>query len=235
MAAEDRARTLARLAGEIAGLPPRWSVGGSLEAPVLAELARLAGQRRLRVSAETGAGASTLLLSHASDRHVVFSVGSEARLEPIRESPLLRRESVAFVEGPTQETLPRHRFDEPLQLVLLDGPHAYPFPDLEYYYFYPHIQAGGLLVLDDIHIPTLHNLFAFLREDEMFRQLGVVGKTAFFERTPAPSFPALGDDWERQAYNRRRFPVELVDFTGRLAAPARKALGRLRKVLGSGR
>lgn len=234
MVPEDRASALSRLAREIAALPPQWSIGGSLDGPTLERLAQLVAPRRLRASAETGAGASTLLLSHSSERHLVFSLGRDRRLDPIRESPLLRRESVTFVDGPTQETLPRYRFDQPLQLVLLDGPHSYPLPDLEYYLLYPHIEAGGLLVLDDIHIPTLHNLFAFLREDEMFRLLCVVGRTAFFERTEAPVFPALGDDWEGQAYNARRFPLRL-DSGGNVVSPVGRALRRLRRLLLTGR
>jgi len=231
VAQQGRALSLARLAREVAALPSGFSLGGSLDPAVLDRLAALAAARDVAASVETGAGASTLLLSHASRSHTVFTVaGADGRLEPVRRSPLLRSDAVTFVEGPTQRTLPAHRFDAPLQLVLLDGPHAYPFPDLEYYYLYPHLDPGGLLVLDDIHIPTLHNLFRFLREDAMFRLVAAVGKTAFFERTAAAAFPALGDDWERQAYNRARFPLEL-DARGRELHPLGRLLRRARRAI----
>jgi len=61
----------------------------------------------------------------------------------VQASSLLNPGAVRFVEGPTQKTLPRYTFEAKLQAVLLDGPHAYPFPDLEYFYFYPHIERGG--------------------------------------------------------------------------------------------
>ena len=115
---------------------------------------------------------------------------------------MLRPNVVTFVEGPTQVTLPAHRFTEKLQLVLLDGPHAYPFPDLEYYYLYPHLDVGALFILDDIHIPTVHNLFQFLRQDAMFELDEVVERTAFFTRTNAPVFDPVGDGWQEQNYNR---------------------------------
>ncbi|MCL4854078.1 MAG: hypothetical protein KJZ78_22190 [Bryobacteraceae bacterium] len=87
--------------------------------------------------------------------------------------------------------------------MVIDGPHAYPFPDLEYYYLYPHLDTGALLVLDDIHIRSINNLFQFLRSDEMFRLDEVVKTTAFFIRTGAPTFDPLADGWRQQRYNAR--------------------------------
>jgi hypothetical protein len=49
-----------------------------------------------------------------------------------RNSPLFRPEAVTYIEGPTQKTLPRHTFANEVQIALIDGPHGYPFPDLEY-------------------------------------------------------------------------------------------------------
>jgi hypothetical protein len=92
-----------------------------------------------------------------------------------------------------------------LQLALIDGPHGYPFPDMEYYYLYPHLDEGALLIIDDIHIATIGHLFDFLKEDEMFRLIEVVDKTAFFERTAAPIFDPYQDGWWMQNYNTRRF------------------------------
>jgi hypothetical protein len=106
-----------------------------------------------------------------------------------------------------------HTFTEPLQLVFIDGPHGFPFPDMEYWKLYPHIEPGGLLVLDDIHIPTIRHLFNFLREDAMWTLIETVGKTAFFERTNAPTFSPVEDGWWLQNYNTRRFPVPYENIT----------------------
>jgi hypothetical protein len=59
------------------------------------------------------------------------------------------------------------------------------------------------LVLDDIHIPTVHNLFRFLRRDALFKPGKVVRKTAFFKRTSAQTFDPFGDGWWQQKYNAR--------------------------------
>jgi hypothetical protein len=188
----------------ISEVAPGLHNAGTFSPRTFEAIARAAGKRQIRNSAETGSGASTLLFSHLSQRHTVFALdGGSGSIAGVRRSPLLRPNVVAFVEGPTQATLPHHRFTEKLQLVLIDGPHGYPFPDLEYYFLYPHIDTGALLILDDIHIRSVHNLFEFLRRDAMFELDEVVQTTAFFTRTTAPTFDPFGDGWWQQNYNAR--------------------------------
>lgn len=191
------------LVRSIAEIAPGLHTAGTLSGRVLEAIARHAGRRRILRSAETGCGASTLLLSHLSPEHTVFAFdGGSGSIANVLRSPLFRRESVTIIDGPTQRTLPAHRFAGDLQLALIDGPHAYPFPDLEYYFLYPHLSAGALLVVDDIQIRTVHHLFEFLSADAMFRPVEVEGSTAFFERTDAPAFDPYGDNWSGQNYNR---------------------------------
>src|SRR4029453_15202589 len=97
---------------------------------------------------------------------------------------------------------------ESLAPRFLRGPQGFPFPNMEYWKLYPHLEPGGLLIIDDIHIPTIRQMFEFLREDPMFTLLETVGKTAFFERTTAPTFSPVQDGWWLQDYNTRRFPVQ---------------------------
>jgi len=90
-----------------------------------------------------------------------------------------------------------------VQLALIDGPHGYPFPDLEYYYFYPLIVPGGLLLLDDIKIPSVRRMFDIIRADDMFDLLEIVDRnTAFFRRSKAPLLDPQSDSWWLQGYNR---------------------------------
>jgi len=160
--------------------------------------------RKIRYSAETGSGATTLLMSHLSEHHWVFALDDgNGSVANVKQSSLLRADHVDFVEGPTQCTLPQFRFTEKLQFALIDGPHAYPFPDLEYYYLYPHLESGALLVIDDIHIRSVQNLFKFLRCDSMFHLEEVIGSTAIFTRTDTPTFDPRGDGWWLQGYNRK--------------------------------
>jgi methyltransferase family protein len=191
---------------EIIAAAPSLHKAGTFSTLVLRAIAHHASQRPISASAETGSGASTLLFSHLSRHHTVFAVedGTDS-IRAVQRSPLLRPNVVTFVEGPTQLTLPSYRFVEKLQLVLIDGPHAYPFPDLEYYYLYEHLDEHALLILDDIHIRSINNLFDFLHADDMFDLQEVVETTAFFRRTAAATFSRVGDGWWLQGYNRRDF------------------------------
>lgn len=190
-------------------LPAAWPFAGSLAPRVLERLAHHAASGRIAHSAETGTGKSTLLLSHVSAQHVVFALddrGHGDSLDSVRGSPLLRGETVEFVVGPSQATLPAHRFARPLDVALIDGAHAFPFPHLDYYFLYPHLAAGALLVVDDVHLRAVNDLFRFLRTDSMFTLLEVERTTAFFRRTDAPLFDPFGDGWWLQPYSRRVWP-----------------------------
>jgi len=120
------------------------------------------------------------------------------------------------VLGPTQITLKNYVFTEPIDFAFLDGPHGYPFVELEYYFVYPHLRSGGLLILDDIHIPTIFRMFEFLKEDKMFALNSVVENTAVFLRTDTETLNPLHDGWWLQEFNKKRFPV--VYQSGELSA-----------------
>jgi hypothetical protein len=209
---EAQNEDLEQVAAEIGRIPADWHTAGSLDVVVLRAILKHVGNRQVSHSLETGSGKSTLLFSHLSQDHVVFALELHGKwrnnsITGVRESPLFKSESVTFIEGPTQLTLPRYEFKHQVQIALLDGPHGYPFPDLEYYYVYPQLEQDALLVVDDIHVPTIRNLFEFLQDDEMFRLVEIVENAAFFRRTSAPTFDPLMDGWWLQKYNKQRFPI----------------------------
>ncbi len=207
-----RAGSLSDRIAEYERSPPEHRAG-TVDANVLQVLEDLAPQP-LHWSMETGCGKTTILLSILSDNHHVFAYDDRAEerssVAYYSNCPMFRSDRTTLIPGPTQQTLPAFSFTQPVDLALLDGPHAYPYPELEYYYVYQRLRAGALLVVDDIHIPTVHRLFTFLREDEMFRVAHVERTTAFLVRTTAPVFFPLGDGWEFQAFNTARFPVNLT-------------------------
>ncbi len=194
----------ADLIEEIVASSRNLHAGGVLSPRVLRALCRHLTSRQVRHSVETGSGASTLVFSHLSRSHFVFACdGGSGSITRVRASPLFNAATTTFVEGPTQRTLPAHSFQGPIQAALLDGPHAFPFPALEYFYLYPHLEPGALLIVDDIHIRSMQDFFRFLRADEMVDLIEVLDRTAFFRRTAAPTFNPLGDGWWMQGYNRR--------------------------------
>lgn len=231
------------LIDRIAELPPRWHDAGSVSRKVLCGIAQYAEQiRPIKHSAETGSGKTTLLFSHLSAHHLVFARDIGRSVSQTKDSPILNAQNVTFVEGPTQITLPNYRFTHKIQIALIDGPHGYPFPDLEYYYFYPLIETRGLLLLDDIQIPSIGRMFDIINSDDMFNLLEIVGYMAIFERSEAPLIDAHSDSWWLQGYNRAHYeeisgqkcsPLQfLIDITPKplrrmIPARVKEMLGRL--------
>ncbi len=182
--------------------------GHAFSTTTLREVERLL-PRKVERTAETGCGKSTILFSNISSDHRVFAIddqrhGEESSVRFFEVCPLSIPENVTFVFGPTQKTLPTYHQHEAYDIVLLDGPHGYPFPELEYLFLYPHVKKGGLLIVDDVLIPTIGRLADFLAEDEMWDVVGLVEGTAIFRRTEADTFDPTGDGWWAQRYNRRR-------------------------------
>lgn len=188
---------------EIETFPPDWHKAGTMYPGLLKAIIKHCSGREISCSMETGSGVSTIVFSHLSSNHTVFAVEyGNGSITNVKKSPLFNSDTTVFVEGPTQKTLPDYKFKEKLQVALIDGPHGYPFPDLEYYYIYPNLDVDALLIIDDIHIPTIHNMFEFIKADEMFEFLEIVGNTAFFRRTDAEMFPPTIDGWWMQNYNK---------------------------------
>lgn len=167
-----------------------------------AVLAGLLHRGPFRSSAETGCGGSTIVLSQVSNSHTAFAINGEDRtIDELGKHSDLRRANVVFVEGESKDTLPVHLFKGELDLVLLDGPHAYPLPQVEFAYLFPWIKAGGWLVIDDLQIPSVHELHDFLKKESALALEEVLVRTAFYRRV---GVSARGPDgWEKQGINRR--------------------------------
>ena len=198
-------RSIATVKKIIEEVSPSFHASGSLYPDVLWKIYEEHQAVGARISMETGCGLSTLVLSNLSDRHTAFTLPHGDSLHNTQNHPYLRSAATKFVIGPSQVMVPKWQFSEPLDFALIDGPHAYPFPDLEYYFIYPHIRTGGVLVIDDIHIPTITRLYEFIRDDEMWEHQGDARTTAFFRRTASPVFDPFGDNWPGQRFNRRHF------------------------------
>ena len=196
-------RSLDAVVRKINALPEDWHGCGSMVPEVIHAIAEhVSCLGDVRRTAETGSGKTTVLFSHLSPHHTVFALDCARSVSCVRESALCRIEAVHLVDGPTQLTLPRYEFTEPLQVALIDGPHGYPFPDLEYYYLYPHIAPGGLLLIDDTNIPSIGRMRDIIAADDMFEPIDTVADTAFLRRTTAPLFDPLGDGWWLQSFNK---------------------------------
>ena len=216
-------KTISEVIERIAELPADWHGAGSVDRNVLRAIARHAETiGPIRHSMETGSGNDAFVFTLIGRSSCIRAEGGKS-ITRVRESPLFRTDAVTYVEGPTQRTLPTYQFPNQVQIALIDGPHGYPFPDSEYYYFYPIIETGRLLLVDDIPIPTIARMFEIIKSDDMFELREVVnGNMAIFRRTSSPLIDPYGDDWWLQGYNRSHYGKVLKGNAGR--SPVRRAL-----------
>jgi hypothetical protein len=200
-------QNIAELIDQLETLPADWHGAGTVDTTGLRAIAKYAETiGPISHSVETGSGKTTLLFSHLSADHRVFAVDMGNSISQVRKSPLFRSENVTYVEGPTQVTLPGYPLPDKVQIALIDGPHGYPFPDLEYFYFYPIIETGGLLLVDDIPIPSIGRMFEIIKADDMFDLVEIVNNNlAVFRRTHEEMIDPHSDSWWLQGYNRAHY------------------------------
>jgi hypothetical protein len=112
---------------------------------------------------ETGAGVSTVLFAMKRAHHVCVAPDGEeiARIEEFCDAHHVPRDRLTFEVDFSERVLPRLQIDG-LDLVLIDGAHAFPIPFLDWYYAAARLRVGGLLLVDDTQLWTGHTLKTFL-------------------------------------------------------------------------
>jgi len=145
---------------------------------------------------ETGAGASTIVFAARGAEHEAVTPSAE-EAERIRAECAHRTistERVRFHVGSSHQVLPAWS-PRPLDLVLVDGAHGFPYPILDWWWLAPHVRVGGTMLLDDAYMPPVAALVDALRADPAWEILGAVGYRTVIVRKLAEGLPAF--DWER--------------------------------------
>lgn len=116
---------------------------------------------------ETGCGISTLIFAMAGAWHVCITP-HESEIDALRDyagDHDLSLDRVEFVLGDSADVLPGSGND-PVELALVDGKHAFPWPIIDWFYSARRVRRGGLIVLDDREIPAVAVVERFLASDE---------------------------------------------------------------------
>ncbi len=175
---------------------------------------------------ETGAGLSTIVFALKRARHTVVSPfrHEHDRIKAWCTDRGVPLDGVTFVARPSQDALPEIG-DDPLDVVLIDGDHAFPAPFIDWYYAARRLVVGGLLIVDDTQVKTGRILRDFLRKEEgRWRVRASLPTTEVFERIGQDLVPDVG--WIGQPYcARARLPLA---WRVRSAWPALRAKVRLR-------
>ena len=134
---------------------------------------------------ETGAGISTIVFAIRQTNHtcIVPEADLAARIKEYCAQCNLSLERISFLIGKSEDILPSLTKSD-LDLVLIDGQHAFPTPFLDWYYTAAKLKIGGTLLIDDVQLWTGHILKQFLREEpEWSLATELSGRTAVFTKT----------------------------------------------------
>jgi hypothetical protein len=143
---------------------------------------------------ETGAGSSTIVFAAARADHetVTPDAGEEARIREECERRGVDSSSVRFRIGPSHEVLPALE-PRPLDLVLIDGAHGFPYPILDWWYLAPRLRVGGLMLLDDAYMPPVGALVDALRAQPAWEVAAAIGHRTVAVRKLSDDLPHF--DW----------------------------------------
>lgn len=171
---------------------------------------------------ETGTGYSTVIFSATGSQHTAISPSREEH-KAIRDwciSQKIDSENVVFYPEMSQFVLPALE-KTPLDVVLIDGGHAFPFPYIDWYYTSIRLKKGGYLLLDDVQIKSVEIMKDFLiSEKDRWSYVDQLGKTTLFQKKTEEAFAAEGD-WQAQS------------FCSRFNRPKQSIKSRIRSVINS--
>jgi predicted O-methyltransferase YrrM len=161
---------------------------------------------------ETGAGISTVLFTSKRANHICI-VPEPDLADRVREYCQQRSISVDrlnFHIGKSETILPGLAVQE-LDLVLIDGQHAFPTPFIDWYYTADKLRVGAMLLIDDIQLWTGRVLKEFLNEEPEWSLIEELsGRTAVFVKKKEYNHDKW---WGQQPYilRKSRVPIRVSE------------------------
>ncbi|MBZ5607378.1 MAG: class I SAM-dependent methyltransferase [Acidobacteriia bacterium] len=158
---------------------------------------------------ETGSGISTLIFGLKQTKHIAVTP-NQRETEVLRQYAAQNDISLAnttFVAEASEVYLPRCTVDT-LDLVLIDGKHAFPWPILDWFYTADRLTKGGVIIVDDIHLRPVAMLVDFLNADSgrWRRQKSPSANTAIFYKCVDSVHDTA---WHMQPFNLPSFKERL--------------------------
>jgi predicted O-methyltransferase YrrM len=133
---------------------------------------------------ETGCGYSSVAFAVAGARHTVLSpiAAEHAAIQRWCAAQSIDLSQVEFLAQASQDVI--HSLPQtPLDVVLIDGDHAFPMPLIDWYYTAERVKEGGMMLVDDTQIITGKILKDFLAmETDRWKLVGDFDKTSVFQR-----------------------------------------------------
>lgn len=151
---------------------------------------------------ETGAGYTTTVFAAGGCNHTTISPSApeHERIKNWCSSQDIPTDNLTFYPSPSEDILPTLDTG-PLDMVLIDGAHAWPFPYLDWYFTARNLKVGGYMIIDDLNIITGEHLFDFLKGEEKagrWKFETVINHTGVFIKTSENLFGT--EEWLSQPY-----------------------------------
>jgi hypothetical protein len=107
------------------------------------------------VTLETGAGISTILFAIKSSHHTCISPDQEQvnRIKEYCQRHQINIDKINFKIDFSEKVLPSLNINN-IDLILIDGSHAFPIPFIDWYYTYRKLKVGGKMIIDDTQLWT---------------------------------------------------------------------------------
>lgn len=152
---------------------------------------------------ETGCGYSSVLFAACGARHTSVSPAAleHARVRAWCEQNGVPVELLSFEDGPSERVLPTLG-EGPIDLMLIDGMHAFPWPFVDFFFTADRLSVGGFLLIDDVSLRSGEALREFLiAERGRWELVTDLKATSIFRKTSAPSLAGL--NWHQQPWGAR--------------------------------
>ncbi len=176
---------------------------------------------------ETGCGYSTVSFAIAGSEHTTISPYSPEH-DSIKKwcaENGIDTSRIQFIAAESEMVM-QSLSDSPLDLVLIDGKHAFPVPFIDWFYTADRVKKGGYMIVDDTHLITGTILRDFLHKEIGRWELDYkTNKTAVFQKTTEESV-IKGVWWRQQPFclEPREEELRSKSFTERVVRKLGKTL-----------
>lgn len=153
---------------------------------------------------ETGSGYSTIMMTARGAEHRAISPAPDehAGIRAWLEEHGIDTGKLTFHAEPSERVLPNLDMG-PLDFVLVDGNHGFPWPFLDWFYTAEALKVGGKLIVDDTNIRSGHVLRGFLLSEKgRWKHVQDFKKATLFEKTAEDVLE--GKDWFNQPWQSKK-------------------------------
>lgn len=135
-----------------------------LQAEVLSFIAEVVNEKSKTL--EIGAGCSTVIFALQQSEHVAVtpSVAETNLILEYLKAKEINAHKIFFVNQSSDVFLPSCDIKD-LDIVLIDGKHAFPWPIIDWFYTVRMLRKDGLIIIDDANLPPVKILIDFMAVD----------------------------------------------------------------------